>query len=199
LLELRITGRNGRESRGVAIDASALERFSLHQPSRRDDIERLRAEVCAREVEIQSLKNRPAAAVSATPRPIVPTERILDVLPVDDVELVPSDAPVTVPAIAPEEPTPTPPRRTWGELLASFMEQRHILWGELVGGFLIVGCSVALVLSLWQSLQRIPLFPFLILAALTSALFGVGRYTLRRWKLEATSRGLLVIALLLVP
>src|SRR4029079_17283573 len=77
--------------------------------------------------------------------------------------------------------------------------ERHILWGELIGGLLIVGCSVALVLSLWQSLQQIPMFPFLILAALTSALFGIGRYTFRRWKLEATSRGLLVIALLLVP
>src|SRR5262249_50170715 len=38
-----------------------------------------------------------------------------------------------------------------------------------------------------------------VLAAITATLFGVGSYTLHHWKLEATSRGLLVIALLLVP
>src|SRR5205807_7613442 len=94
------------------------------------------------------------------------------------------------------EEAPAEPRRGW---LASFMEEHHIHWGELAGGLLMVGCSVALVLSLWQTLQQIPLFPFLILAALTATLFGIGRYTLRHWKLESTSRGLLVIALLLVP
>src|SRR5262249_13953316 len=44
-------------------------------------------------------------------------------------------APVAVPA-AP----PTPPRRSLREVLASFMEQRNIFWGELLGGLLIVGC-----------------------------------------------------------
>ena len=128
-----------------------------------------------------------------------PAEAILTVLPAEKER----PAPPVLRAAAAEAPAapalPPPPRKSWGELLASFMEERHILWGELIGGLLIVGCSVALVLSLWQTLEQIPMFPFVILAALTSALFGVGRYTLRRWKLEATSRGLLVIALLLVP
>ena len=79
------------------------------------------------------------------------------------------------------------------------MEERNILWGELVGGLLIVGCSIALVLSLWQTLGQIPLFPFVLPSTITTALFVAGRYTLHHWKLEATSRGLLVIALLLVP
>jgi len=79
------------------------------------------------------------------------------------------------------------------------MEERNILWGEVVGGLLIVGCSIALVISLWDTLERIPYFPFLIFAGITSALFGAGLYTLHHWKLESTSRGLLVIATLLVP
>src|SRR5712664_485089 len=84
-------------------------------------------------------------------------------------------------------------------MLAGFMEERNILWGELVGGLLIVGCSIALVISLWQTLEEIPYFPFLVFAAITAGLFGSGLYTLSHWKLESTSRGLLVIATLLVP
>ncbi|MBI3411921.1 MAG: hypothetical protein HY040_26625 [Planctomycetes bacterium] len=107
--------------------------------------------------------------------------------------------PILVPEPAPTAPTLAEPRRSWGEMLAGFMEERNILWGELVGGLLIVGCSIALVISLWRTLEQIPYFPFLILAALTAALFGAGLYTLSHWKLESTSRGLLVIALLLTP
>jgi hypothetical protein len=84
-------------------------------------------------------------------------------------------------------------------VLAAFMEERNILWGELVGGLLIVGCSIALVISLWKTLEEIPYFPFLIMAGITAALFGAGLYTLHHWKLESTSRGLLVIATLLIP
>ena len=79
------------------------------------------------------------------------------------------------------------------------MEERNILWGELVGGTLIVGCSIALVISLWSQLEQIEFFPFLVFAAITSALFGAGFYTLHHWKLESTSRGLLMIGTLLVP
>lgn len=103
----------------------------------------------------------------------------------------------------PPEPAPPPqpkkPRRSFSELLASFMEERNIRWGEIVGGMLIVGCSIALVVSLRETLQAFPYFQFLIFAAVTGSLFGVGLYTERRWKLEATSRGLLIIASLLVP
>jgi hypothetical protein len=96
-------------------------------------------------------------------------------------------------------PVPTRPRRSLGRLLGAFMEERNILWGELAGGMLIVGCSIALVITLWHSIESLPYFPFLIFAAITAALFGAGEYTLHHWKLESTSRGLLVIALLLVP
>src|SRR5262249_21770277 len=33
---------------------------------------------------------------------------------------------------------PAPPTRSWGQMLAGFMEERNILWGELIGGLLIV-------------------------------------------------------------
>ncbi len=91
------------------------------------------------------------------------------------------------------------PRRSLTNVLAAFMEERNILWGELAGGLLIVGCSIALVITLWHSLEELPYFPFLIFASITAALFGAGEYTLHHWKLESTSRGLLVIAMLLVP
>ncbi len=86
-----------------------------------------------------------------------------------------------------------------GSFVAAFMEERNILWGELVGGLLIVGCSIALVVTLWRSLESIPYFPFLLSTFITLALYGAGQYTLHHWRLTATSRGLLVIALLLTP
>jgi hypothetical protein len=95
---------------------------------------------------------------------------------------------------------PSLPQRTWGQMLAGFMEEKNILWGELVGGLLIVGCSIALVISLWRTLEeQIHYFPFLVFAGITAGLFSAGLYTLSHWKLEATSRGLLVIATLLTP
>ncbi len=103
---------------------------------------------------------------------------------------------ISIPVVA---GTPPVPQRTWGEMMAGFMEESNILWGELVGGLLIVGCSIALVISLWQTLAEIPYFPFLIFAAITGGLFSAGLYSLSHWKLEATSRGLLMIATLLTP
>ena len=87
------------------------------------------------------------------------------------------------------------PRRSFGQV----MHERNILWGELAGGLLIVGCSIALVLSLWRTLEELPYFTFLLSAGITSAVFGAGYYTFHHWKLAGTSRGLLVISLLLTP
>ena len=98
-----------------------------------------------------------------------------------------------------EAPEPVTPSRSLAEVLGQFMHERNILWGELAGGLLIVGCSIALVLSLWRTLEELPYFTFLLFAAITSAVFGAGQYTLHHWKLTATSRGLLVIGLLLTP
>jgi hypothetical protein len=131
-------------------------------------------------------------AQSEAPPPLV-EEEILEVTPV-----LSSNEP-EVEAVEPPLAPPQTPRRTVGQVLTAFMEERNILWGELVGGLLMVGCSIALVISLWKTLEEIPYFPFLIFAAITCAVFAGGLYTLHHWKLESTSRGLLVIASLLVP
>ncbi|HZU36603.1 MAG TPA: hypothetical protein VFA18_11870, partial [Gemmataceae bacterium] len=111
------------------------------------------------------------------------------------------EPPAEPPVITVPEPAAPPrlPRQPLRAMLTAFMEERNILWGELVGGLLIVGCSIALVVSLWPTLNKIPYSPFLIFAGITAALFGAGLYTLHHWKLASTSRGLLIIAALLVP
>jgi len=99
--------------------------------------------------------------------------------------------------VAPAEP---PKRReALSRLFAAFMEEKNIRWGELVGGLLIVGCSIALVISLWSQIVAQPLLKFVLFNGVTAALFGVGVYTDRRWKIHTTSFGVLVIATLLVP
>ncbi len=108
--------------------------------------------------------------------------------------------PVSVAEIPRAEPSaPKPPRRSLAEVFGQYMHERNILWGELAGGLLIVGCSIALVLSLWRTLETLPYFTFLLASGITGAVFGAGYYTLHHWKLKSTSRGLLAIALLLTP
>jgi hypothetical protein len=96
----------------------------------------------------------------------------------------------------PVAPPPPPPSKPFAEVLAAFMEEKHIRWGELIGGLLIVGCSVALVISFWTQIAQ---FKFYLFTAVTAALFGLGFYSERRWKLPTTSSGVLLIATLLVP
>jgi hypothetical protein len=100
---------------------------------------------------------------------------------------------------APATPLLKPPRKPFAEMLAAFMEHSNIRWGEIIGGVLIIGCSTALVISLWAQISRVPVMKFLIFTTVTAALFGVGFYTEHRWKLPTTSRGILTIATLLVP
>lgn len=91
------------------------------------------------------------------------------------------------------------PRKPLSEILVAFMEQRNIRWGELVGGLLIIGCSIALVISLWSTITSVPILKYFLFTAVISALFGVGLYTEHRWKLPMTSHAVLIIATLLVP
>lgn len=98
--------------------------------------------------------------------------------------------------------TPVEPpkkREALSRLFAAFMEEKNIRWGELVGGLLIVGCSIALVISFWSQIAAQPLLKFVLFNGVTAALFGVGLYTDSRWKIHTTSHGVLVIATLLVP
>ena len=94
----------------------------------------------------------------------------------------------------------SPARRQFAEVLQAFMAEKNIRWGELVAGLLIVGSAVGLVISLREKLEHaIPYFPALIFMLITMGIYGAGIYTLRRWSLRATSRGVLTIALLLMP
>ncbi|HEY1186973.1 MAG TPA: hypothetical protein VGE74_04915, partial [Gemmata sp.] len=104
---------------------------------------------------------------------------------------------VSEPPARPRVPSgpPAPPARRG----PGFLEAHNILWGELVGGLLIVGCSIALVVTLRQKLEDVPYIRFLLSAAVTLGLFGAGQYTLHRWKLSGASRGMLVISMLLTP
>jgi hypothetical protein len=189
------------ELRDLAVTEKELRRLLHREALDAALFDQLMASVRKRRAELGIPERRPALAPLPVrkPEPVihpVPAEVPLDVLPVE-----------TPPAVAlPPEPLAEqpgvkrrPPRRTLSEVLAAFMEEHNILWGELAGGLLIVGCSVALVVYLWQTQQEIRYFPFFVVAGVTAALFGAGTYAERRWKLETTSRGLLVIATLLVP
>ena len=99
----------------------------------------------------------------------------------------------------PEPPAPKP-RRTFNEVMAGFMLEKNIRWGELASGILIVGSAVGLVVSLRNELRdTIPYFSALIFLLITAAIHGAGIYTLKKWKLRTTSRGTLLIGLLLIP
>ncbi|QDT43542.1 hypothetical protein Pan241w_36440 [Gimesia alba] len=91
-------------------------------------------------------------------------------------------------------------KRAFGSILNAFMEEKNIRWGELISGLLIVGSAIGLVVSLWSTLKnQIPYLPALLFLLATAAIHGAGLYTFKRWKLESTSRGLLLITVLLVP
>lgn len=116
--------------------------------------------------------------------------------------LLPSQAskPETVPEPVPIQPEPPrEPRRSFAEMLETFMEESSIRWGEIVGGLLIIGCSLALVISLWSQITAVPLLKFSVFVGVTAGLFGIGFYSAHRWKLPTTSRGALTISTLLVP
>lgn len=101
--------------------------------------------------------------------------------------------------VAAGEPFEPAAARTWVDWFSGFLEQRNIRWGEVIGAVLMVGSAVALVISLWQTLQEIRYFPFFFSAGLVAAIFGAGLYAHRRWRLETTSCGLLGVASLLTP
>ena len=94
---------------------------------------------------------------------------------------------------------PAEPAGGWTDWLAAFMEERNMRWGELIGGLLIVCCSVALVVSFWSEIAERPWLKFVLFNGVTAGLFGVGFYSEYRWRLHTSSQGLLIIANLLVP
>lgn len=105
----------------------------------------------------------------------------------------------TPPWDEPEQP-PKQPRKTFSELMSGFMLEKNIRWGELASGILIVGSAVGLITSLREELRNtIPYFSSLLFMLVTAAIHGAGVYTLKKWTLRNTSRGTLLIGLLLIP
>jgi hypothetical protein len=106
----------------------------------------------------------------------------------------------TLPWEDPPEYQEPAPRTSWAEFLQGFMQENNIRWGEVLSGMLIVGSAVGLVISLRHELQQaVPYFPALLFLLVTAAIHGAGAYTLKKWKLHGTSRGVLLIGLLLIP
>jgi hypothetical protein len=165
---------------------------------------------------------RPAAAATAAGVPPIPPSTAAGVGDEEIIDAVLLVEPRPAMAIRPLPPPVTPPdtpamhaldrdyaqrpvaesaaRRQVAEVMQAFMADKNIRWGELIAGLLIVGSAVGLVISLRATLsQAIPYFPALIFMLITLAIYGAGMYTLRRWNLRTTSRGVLTISLLLLP
>ena len=90
---------------------------------------------------------------------------------------------------------PGPGGPAWS--IDAFFERVNIGWGMLAASLLIVGCSVALVVSLWQS--RDPLVRYFTFLGVTVALHGFGHFTSGRLGLAITGRTMLALSLLLMP
>lgn len=147
----------------------------------------------------------PATLHNLTPHPIQPDAGVgapseLEV-PADFVETsVQEEPPPSAPAVETVRIKPSiEPRRSLTEMFETFMEESSIRWGELIGGLLIIGCSLALVISLWSQITAVPLLKFSVFVGVTAGLFGMGFYSAHRWRLPTTSQGALLIAALLVP
>src|SRR5262245_4783139 len=145
-----------------------------------------------RENEVQPVRPvRPALPVQpVAPEPIAVSQLSDDTQP---------SFQQTTPAVVQQHLTVVEPRRSFAEMLEAFMEESSIRWGELIGGLLIIGCSIALVVSLWSKIADKPYLQFSVFIGVTTALFGLGFYSAHRWKLPTTSRGVLIISTLLAP
>ncbi|MCH2597290.1 MAG: DUF2157 domain-containing protein, partial [Pirellulales bacterium] len=91
---------------------------------------------------------------------------------------------------------PPKPKVPWSVWFAAFMEEKNIRWGELVGGLLIVSCTIALVVTFWANIAENRFLKFGVLNGVIAALFGVGLHAAKHWRLPTTSQGILTIATL---
>ncbi len=144
-------------------------------------------------VSVPLAASAPSPFIAAGP-PVAAEEIVV----AEAVEVHPLDR--IAPSPLPERPPASAPRRAFADMLQAFMEQKNIRWVELLSGLLIVGCATGLVISLRAALKdKIPYFPALSFMLVTGAFHAAGIYSLRRWNLKSTSRGVLIIATLLVP
>jgi hypothetical protein len=182
----------------------------FHEDGKLDDqtYEQVMSQIRAERTRLVNPTPKPekAPAPAAAPTPVATQPAVVSVVSVArDEEVVIKPVPTFMgaddapPRVEPPPAPPRPPRRSFSEVLNAFMEESNIRWGEIIGGLLIIGCSTALVVSLWAQISQIPVLKFLIFTTVTAILFGIGLYTEHRWKLPTTSRGILTIATLLVP
>lgn len=178
-----------------------------HAVTPKNDVEALNAEVVDAEIVPEMVNGNlplPLVATPITPAPWYPVPAAMsNAAPTLDT----TGHGIGVPAPKPEQPPKTDyptgriaqPRVAWSKVFASFLEEKNIRWGELVGGLLIVFCSAALVISFWAEIASRPILKFCVFNGVSASLFLVGLYTNQKWKIQTTSRGVLIIATLLVP
>ena len=182
-----VTNEEPRKPSNLEITEHEIARFYSEGKLNDETFQRLMKLIRAERADLA-----PPPVVVVEPKPVVQEFRIEK-----DLHVNPDKNPVT--PVKPPPSVPRPPRRSFSEVLNAFMEESNIRWGEIIGGLLIIGCSTALVVSLWAQISQIPVLKFLIFTTVTAILFGIGLYTEHRWKLPTTSRGILTIATLLVP
>ncbi len=177
----------------ATVDQQRARRIELARAAADVAIEQATAEPI---IEAEAVEE-PSPPVEAPPPPVVgqqPAERAFAPAVAERAAAYTARQSAEPPVI--ERPAP---RRSWSDLLAAFMEERNMRWGELVGGLLIVCCSIALVVSFWSEIEERPWLKFVLFNGVTAAPFGAGFYSEHRWRLRTTSQGLLSIGCLLVP
>lgn len=180
-------GKLDAETHSRVMQVIEGERERLIAPARRSVAE------TRREAEPQTVAPAPVESVSRQAPPAIVEQNVFAV------EMGDRDPGEAVADTVPAPTIVTQPRRSFTEMLETFMEESSIRWGELIGGLLIIGCSIALVVSLWSEIAARPFLKFSVFIGVTAALFGLGFYSAHRWKLPTTSRGVLIISTLLAP
>src|SRR5262245_28216645 len=194
-------GRLDAEIHKLIIGLVEEERTRLVAPARSD------ATAPRREAEPPAAPPKPVEPAIQQSPPVLIEQNVFVVENDIDIERTPrnlGEIAAASPAVSKALPItvaeiPRQPRRSFTEMLETFMEESSIRWGELVGGLLIIGCSIALVVSLWSEIAARPFLKFSVFIGVTTSLFGLGFYSAHRWKLPTTSRGVLIISTLLAP
>src|SRR5262245_1678067 len=133
-------GRLDAETHKLVISLVEEERARLNAPDRHDAV------ATRLEAEPQTPTPKPVEPVHQQSPPAL-TEHIAFVVEkdvekgvrnLDEIAAAPDEFPITVAEI------PRQPRRSFTEMLETFMEESSVRWGELVGGLVVIGCSIAL-------------------------------------------------------
>jgi len=103
------------------------------------------------------------------------------------------------PAPHPKATPKAKPKASLPELFSAFVEEKNIRWGELVGGMLIIFCSLALVVSQWRQITSNETGRLAMFVGVNAILFGVGMFMYKRLSLVTSGKGLLIVSSLLCP